>query len=449
MWALLFTVLLATAGCVSQRAESLPPGRKVVGAREVLSPQDVGAPAPATEPASVPEATEGPAAQDPTRATNETSPPLVPVGQAPATQDSNPQDPARQDPLIRFGPQTVVHPDGQLTKFFPVRSERGKLMAEFLGKYASIPAEQIEIVPAADEQETRITPFAQPSAPARVPISDWVVVTGSYDEIDRADRFVNLYFSSIPQIEIEARIAEVTTSDVLDIGVRSTDPSKAAFQSGKHNFVSALDTNFPNVSNTSEGLLSLTAVQGPVEFQATLELLASTRNVDIISTPRIAVRNGGRAEIVNGNEIPYAEITTIVGGVPTSTIRYKQTGVKLYVTPYLSGRDTVSLTIEVELSIPTNVTETSTASVSPIIATRSAKTDVHIRDGNTFVVGGLISTNNFEQVQKVPILGDIPILGFFFRSTLTQKTYTEVIFFITPRVLRDPGSPAVIVPRNS
>ena len=67
-------------------------------------------------------------------------------------------------------------------------------------------------------------------------------------------------------------------------------------------------------------------------------------------------------------------------------------------------------------------------------------------DGNTFVVGGLISTNNTEQVTKFPILGDIPILGFLFRSTFTQKNFTELLFFITPRVIRDPASTGIIVP---
>lgn len=358
--------------------------------------------------------------------------------------DSQPADP--RNPYLRFGSQVVVHPDGTLTKFFPVRANRGKFMQDLIVKYSALLPAQVEVLPSADIQEIRVNPYQAPAAPAAVPISDWVAVTGTFDDLDRADKFVNLYYTSIPQIEIEARIAEVTTSDVVDIGVRSTDPSKPSIQAGKHNFIQSLNPKFTNISQNAEGLLSLTAVQSPIQFQATLELLASRRDVDIISTPRIAVRNGGRAEIVNGNDIPYAEITTVVGGVPTSTIRYKQTGVKLFVTPYLAGSDTVLLGLEVELSIPTNVTETSTASVSPIVATRSAKTDVQVRDGNTFVIGGLISTNNLEQVNKVPILGDIPLLGILFRSTLTQKTYTEVLFFITPRVIRDQGSQGMVVP---
>lgn len=374
--------------------------------------------------------------------------PADPVTTKPAAPASQPAPVAitpEQNPYLRFGQQIIVHPDGRITKFFPVRAARGKFMQDLIIKYTFIPAAQVELLSGADVQELRVNPFQQPGPPSQVAISDWVAVTGSSDEIDRAEKFVNLYFTSIPQIEIEARIAEVTTSDVVDIGVRSTDPSKPAIQAGKHNFIQSINPKFPNSSAVSEGLVSLTAVQSPIQFQATLELLASRRDVDIISTPRIAVRNGGRAEIVNGNEIPYAEITTVVGGVPTSTIRYKQTGIKLYVTPYLAGSDTILLSLEVESSIPTNVTEGS-AAVNPIIATRTAKTDVQIRDGNTFVVGGLISTNNLEQVNKIPLLGDIPILGLLFRSTLTQKTYTEVLFFITPRVIRDQGSHGLVVP---
>lgn len=346
----------------------------------------------------------------------------------------------------RLGPQVILRTDGRITKFFPVRADRGKFLQDLAVRFVGISASQIEVVPGADTQETRVNPYQQPAPPAKVPISDWLAVTGTVEEIERVDRFLNLYFSSVPQIEIEARIAEVTTSDLLDIGVRPTNPQVPMFDVTGNHFVQGLNSNFPNGSSSIEGLLSLQAVQSPIQFQATLEFLATKRNIDIISTPRIAVRNGGRAEIVNGNDIPYAEITTIVGGVPSSTIRYKQTGVKLFVTPYLAGTDTVLLSLEMELSIPTSVTETTFVTQSPIIATRSAKTDVNLRDGNTFVVGGLISTNNLEQVNKIPILGDIPIIGLLFRSTQTQKQYTEVLFFITPRVIRDPGAAGVVVP---
>lgn len=410
---------LATIRDITDDANASPlPGAKV----NVLSELQNPAPAPASQPASSP------------------APAPAPVASTPSPQD------ASQNPFVRFGRQIVVQPNGKITKFFPVRASRGKFMQDLIIKYTAIPAAQFEILPGADIQDTRVNPYQQPSAPVQVPISDWIACTGSADEIERVEKFINLYYASIPQIEIEARIAEVTTSDVTDIGVRPTDATKPSIKSGDHNFIQSINPKFPNASTTAEGLISLTAVQSPIQFQATLELLASRRDVDIISTPRIAVRNGGRAEIVNGNEIPYADVTTIVGGVPTSTIRYKQTGIKLYVTPYLAGTDTIVLSLEVESSIPTNITESSAASVNPIIATRTAKTDVQIRDGNTFVVGGLISTNNLEQVNKVPVLGDIPILGLLFRSTLTQKTYTEVLFFITPRVLRDQGAQGLIIP---
>jgi len=367
-------------------------------------------------------------------------------GSAPASAPASRPGEA-PEAVQRHGPHVVVLPDGRVTKFFPVRADKGKDMGNLISRYAAIPASQIEIVAAVDTEEVRVAPFAQPGVPAKIAISDWVVVTGTPEEVDRAERFWNLYYAAVPQIEIEARIAEVTTSDLTDIGVKPTNPAVPVFSAtGAGHFVQGLNSNFPNNSTTSEGLLSLSAVQSPIQFQATLELLAARRDVDIISSPRIAVRNGGRAEIVNGNDIPYAEITTVVGGVPTSTIKYKQAGIKLYVTPYLAGSDTILLSIEVESSLPLSIVEGSTTPITPVIATRSAKTDVHVRDGNTFVIGGLISTNNLEEVRKIPILGDIPILGLLFRSTLTQKSYTEVLFFITPRVLRDPASQGFIVP---
>jgi type II secretory pathway component GspD/PulD (secretin) len=444
-------------------AESAPASQQSKPATPETAPASQPAAAPNAPPASQPSVVPGaaPASQPATAPGTQQSPTQQNGVQQPATQPTGAQQPGAQQPAVvappiptpqdianlyqRFGAQILIRPDGRVTKFFPVRAERGKFLQDLIGRYVGIAAAQVELVPGADVQESRVNPYQTPGPPTRVTISDWLVVTGSADEIERVERFINLYYTSVPQIEIEARIAEVTTNDILDIGVRPTDPTKPMIDITGFKFVDSLQSNFPNTSTASEGLLSLQAVQSPIQFQATLEFLQTRRDVDIISTPRIAVRNGGRAEIVNGNDIPYAEITTIVGGVPTSTIRYKQTGVKLFVTPYLAGSDTVLLSLEVELSIPTNVVETFVAQ-SPIIATRSAKTDVNIRDGNTFVIGGLISTNNLEQVNKIPILGDIPIIGLLFRSTLTQKQYTEVLFFITPRVVRDPGSQGIIVP---
>lgn len=433
-------VLPFAAACVADGEP--PPRRRITAVRDVT---EGDAPLPPAAPPSV--AASG--SDDPASSHPYCTQPHPDGASRPASRQAETASrPAGPDPLTsRFGPGSVTLPDGRLTRFFPVQAERGKVMAELLARYGAIPANQIEIVAGVDTQEMRVQAWDKPAPPTKVQISDWVVVTGTPEEVDRAERFMNLYFAAVPQIEIEARIAEITTSDVTDIGVRSTNAAQPMIQSGSHNFIESINPKFPNSSTASEGLLSLTAVQSPIQFQATLELLASRRDVDIISSPRIAVRNGGRAEIINGNEIPYAEITTIVGGVPTSTVKYKQTGVKLYVTPYLAGADTILLTVEVESSNPTSIiADTLTLPATPIIANRSAKTDLHVRDGNTFVIGGLISTNNLQQVNKIPLLGDIPILGLLFRSTLTQKSYTEVLFFITPRVLRDPGSQGYVVP---
>jgi len=420
--------ILCLASCVAT-GESRP-----VGAKDWMEPAPESSPLPQFPGVRDRSAFRGEESLRPPRAPAE-----GPVPQEPETRPSRPLPPSR------VGERVLERADGRHTKFYPVRAEGGESLAGLIRRYCDlVDPEAVEVLPKADRENTRNLREAdwEKAKEKLVDISDWVVVTGFPDEIERVDRFVNLFYASIPQIEIEARVAEITSSDLLDIGsilsiVRQDTANPILFDD--------FSTNFPNQATStagagaSGGLLNLSTIQSESDIAAVLQFLQARQNVDIVSNPRIAVRNGGRAEIVTATEIPYQELTQITpAGSFQATLKYRPVGVKLYVVPYLAGSDTVFLDVEVEVSALTGFT--SDPVQNPVFATRTARTDVHVKEGSTFVIGGLLASTVTENDQKIPILGDIPLLGALFRSTFEKKDYTEVLFFITPRALA-PVSP--------
>src|SRR5262249_41386709 len=107
---------------------------------------------------------------------------------------------------------------------------------------------------------------------------------------------------------------------------------------------------------------------------------------------------------------------------------------------------TVQLVVAPEVSAVTGFTQAVRGGFSnPIFSTRNARTVVNIRDGATYVIGGLLSSTNIEDERKTPLLGDIPLVKYLFRSTRTQNQYSQLIFFITPRIISSGSTPPSIL----
>jgi pilus assembly protein CpaC len=118
------------------------------------------------------------------------------------------------------------------------------------------------------------------------------------------------------------------------------------------------------------------------------------------------------------------------------------------VTPYVIADDTIQMIVAPEVSTVTGFTAAVRGSFpNPIISRRNANTVVNVRSGSTYVIGGLLSNNEIEDVTKIPLLGDVPLLGALFRSTRLRRQYTQLVFFITPRIIGAAGEAGrIIVP---
>ena len=232
------------------------------------------------------------------------------------------------------------------------------------------------------------------------------------------------------QVLLEATIAEVELRDELDFGVRFF------FESG--NFA----TNFTGISTLGVGSLvpGFNAVFESGQAAVALDVLSEVTNVNILSSPSLMVLDNREAELNVGAQVPIAVSSAVDVRDPdapiVNEIEQKDTGVILNIRPRVSGTGRVILEVRQEVS---DVVETDTSGIdSPTIRQRIVSTTVAVDDGQSLVIGGLIQETRSRTQQKVPLLGDIPLLGAVFRNTSDNDLRTELLVIITPRVVRDP-----------
>jgi len=176
-----------------------------------------------------------------------------------------------------------------------------------------------------------------------------------------------------------------------------------------------------------------------LSFVALIEALEADTNSNIMGTPVLTTLDNEEAEIKVGQEVPFVtgaftNTGAAAGSVnPFQTVEREQVGLTLKITPQINEGDAVRLQISQEVS---NVSE-STQAVDLITNNRNITTSVIVDDGDILVLGGLIQEELRDKVQKVPLLGSIPLLGALFRSTSSQKVKTNLMFFVRPTILRD------------
>lgn len=221
----------------------------------------------------------------------------------------------------------------------------------------------------------------------------------------------------IPQVVIQVHVIDINRSMLRDLGL--LDTSGGVFGS----FV--LDSANNRISFTlADATLMLFRLQA----------LVTQRQGRILAAPRIATLDGNKASILLGDQFPVPQTTQTTP--PTTTVTFVPIGVKLEVTPRVNEEGLMTVQLKPEVSSITSL-EPITGGFAPRIATRSADTLVTVRDGQTIVLGGLISQEERRTTIKVPLLGDIPIIGELFKFTTTDVRDTEVVFLITPTIMKE------------
>lgn len=162
-------------------------------------------------------------------------------------------------------------------------------------------------------------------------------------------------------------------------------------------------------------------------INAQLNLLAQEGKATLLAEPQLSARNGAKASFLAGGEIPYA-VSTRDG----TYVQFKQYGIKVDITPRVDASGVIRASIESEVS---SIDRSVSTLAGPALLTRKANTEFNLRDGETLVLAGLLQREVSADVDKLPLLGDIPVLGALFRSKRFQNKETELVIFVTPRIV--------------
>jgi len=247
------------------------------------------------------------------------------------------------------------------------------------------------------------------------------------------------------QVLVEAIIAEVSSTKSSELGVQF-----GTFDTSNGILTSEFPGTGPNILSLALGTAPITTLGGGLNlglgdgrggnrFGVLLRAIASDDDSNLLSTPNLVMLDNEEAEIIVGQNVPFvtgSQQTT--GGLanPFQTIQRQDVGLTLRVKPQINEGNSIRLEITQETSsvVPDN---SSVTSADIITNKRSIKTTVMVDDGEIIVLGGLISEDLTEGVSKVPVLGDIPILGNLFRSRTTRKLKTNLMVFLHPVILKD------------
>lgn len=189
-------------------------------------------------------------------------------------------------------------------------------------------------------------------------------------------------------------------------------------------------TGVEGPATATSSLVSASALN--LGLTARLNLLQQEGTAAVLAEPQLAARSGFKASFLAGGEFPYS-VATVNG----ANVMFKPYGIKLDVEPRVGRNGLVRAVIEAEVS---SIDPSVSSASGPALLTRKTRTEFNVRSGETMVLSGLIQRNSSTDIDKVPLLGDIPLLGELFRSRRFQNKETELVVFVTPSVV-DAGTP--------
>jgi len=253
--------------------------------------------------------------------------------------------------------------------------------------------------------------------------SNTIIVVATVAQQEEVRKILAGLDVQLAQVMVETRVVDVGTSVLHELGLNW----------GLTGACTPPACNLINVSPTTTGDIPIRVQVGAFNINAALSAMVTDGRARVLSAPRVAVIDGNEATVNLGDEIPIPQ--TDASGRTTFT--FKPVGVILKITPKMNRDNMITTRIEPEVSSVVRLI-TSVGAQVPQIATRKASTIVTVRSGESIVIAGMISAEERRTTIKVPLLGDIPLVGFLFRTTTTERRETEVIFVITPQIVSRP-----------
>jgi type II secretory pathway component GspD/PulD (secretin) len=286
-----------------------------------------------------------------------------------------------------------------------------------------------------------LTAFVTPSGTvAASDEADIVVVSDVPDNIEVLKRIAEEMDRPVPQVLVQAQVVELTVdSDFekeINLAFEELPETTEAFVK---EISAALGTPASSPNTTEGALLTFQPwIEGDGEerrmLTAFLRYLETRGKARILSAPSLILTRGTEGSIITGEEVPVLTATVTSGSISTST-KFKSVGIKLHVRPIMVTGGKVRLEISPEVSTVTGYTSAGEGVSNPTIAVRNARTELQLLDGQLVSIGGLFRNEEREVERRVPILGSVPLLGHLFRSRRVQSVKTQLVIFLSIRIL--------------
>ncbi|MDR7484260.1 MAG: AMIN domain-containing protein [Armatimonadota bacterium] len=260
--------------------------------------------------------------------------------------------------------------------------------------------------------------------------SNAVVVVGTQAQHEEVRKILASLDIALVQIMIETRVVDVSMSDLQNLGLNWGLTAVPVIR------VTGTGPTAPAPPGETIGQI-VVGIHGSLNIVAALDALVTQRKARVITAPRVAAIDGNEAQVNLGEEVPIPSIDS----AGRLTFTFKPIGVILRILPKVNRDGIITTKVEPEVSSVIEFLPTSSGPV-PRIATRKATTTVSVRNGESIILAGLISAEERRTTIKVPLLGDIPIIGSLFRTTTTDRRESEVIFVVTPQLIPAAGGPA-------
>lgn len=263
-----------------------------------------------------------------------------------------------------------------------------------------------------------------------------IILSGTAQQIAQAEELIRQLDVPVRSVLLDTQVLEISESGAKALGLdwnqTPTQPLTRIF-----NFQAQQLNGLP-----------ATAVPGSIGLQTNISLLVSKGGARILASPQILTEDGQTASILTGDSLPIRVNTPVgVGGIGTvaSQVEYINVGVNLQILPRVTGDHTVEANVFSQVSSVTGFTSNN----DPQISTRQAQTRVNLTEGETLVIGGLLQQRDIRNLQKIPILGDLPLVGALFRFYTETRQNTNLVITITPHLLAAPGEAPVLQPGSS
>jgi general secretion pathway protein D len=268
-----------------------------------------------------------------------------------------------------------------------------------------------------------------------------MVVRDTPEAVRLVEKLVAVADRAEPEVMLEVEILEVKRSRLLELGVQW--PTQFTVLTPQvvpeTNIVDGVvvTESVPVTTLTIESLKNLSAADIAVSPNPVLNLRKEAGDVSILANPRIRVKNKEKAKVHIGDKVPVITSNVTSTGVTSESVSYLDVGLKVDVEPQVYLEGDVGIKVGLEVSNIVQQVKTSTGTLVYQLGSRNATTTLRLKDGETQVLAGLIADEDRTGANKVPLLGDVPLLGRLFSNNRDELNKTEIVLLITPRIIRN------------